>query len=409
MDDFNLIVALLGALTLGLGLLSKRLQQSILPETVLAFFFGILLGPGMLGLIDLSDYGNRALILEKLARLTLGIGLVSVALRIPKTYPRENWRSMVVLIGLGMLLMWVTSTALVYFILGLPFWMAALIGAIITPTDPIAASPIVTGSTAEQNLPERIRHALSFESGANDGLSYLFIFLPFLILTRSVEEAVSHWLIHTLLWEIGVATVFGLVLGAVTGKLLLKAEEHDFIHEKWRLVYTVALALLAVGVGRIIGSDELLLVFASGAAFTQVVSQDERKHEESGQEAINRFFAVPIFVVFGTALPWQGWQELGMSGVLLALAVLLFRRIPVLLLLLPLLSNLKRLPDALFLGWFGPIAVAAIYYANLMEHRLNEPLIWTVTSLVVAVSVVVHGMSAVPLTRLYGRKTEQQD
>ena len=71
-----------------------------------------------------------------------------------------------------------------FLILGLPFWMAALIGAIITPTDPVAANPIVTGKEAEENIPEPIRHAISFESGANDGLGYLFVFLPFLLLTR---------------------------------------------------------------------------------------------------------------------------------------------------------------------------------------------------------------------------------
>lgn len=56
--------------------------------------------------------------------------------------------------------------------------------ALITPTDPVAASPIVTGQEAEENIPEPIRHAISFESGANDGLGSLLVFLPFLILTR---------------------------------------------------------------------------------------------------------------------------------------------------------------------------------------------------------------------------------
>jgi sodium/hydrogen antiporter len=138
----------------------------------------------MFNLINLEEMGERSTLLERAARLTLGIGLVGVALRVPRDFPRREWRGMLVVIGLGMLLMWAVSTGLVYFILGLPLWLAALVAAIITPTDPVAASPVVTGSVAEENIPERVRDTISFGSGANDGLAYLFVFLPFLMLTR---------------------------------------------------------------------------------------------------------------------------------------------------------------------------------------------------------------------------------
>lgn len=408
MNDFNLIVALLGGVILLLGLGSQRLAMSPVPPTLIALIVGVLLGPQVLGLIDLAALGDPAFILERAARLTLGIGLIGVALRIPRTYPRQNWRELVVLIVLGMLLMWGISTLLVTLILGLPLWLAALIGAIITPTDPVAASPIVTGSTAEENIPERLRHTISFESGANDGLSYLFVFLPFLLLTRPPGAAFSHWLLHTLLWEVGVATLFGLLIGYLAGKLLQWSEQRDAIEGDWRLIYTAALALFAVGAGRLIQSDEVLVVFAAGAMFAQVVSSADRENEEQGQEAVNRFFAIPMFALLGLALPWAGWQALGWRGVLLAAALLLLRRPPVLLLLRPLLPSIRRVPDALFVGWFGPIAVAAIYYATLMEHRLGNPLVWHVVSLVICASVIAHGISGTPLTRWFGRTAGKQ-
>ena len=388
-----------------LGLGSKWLEESPVPATLVALLFGVLIGPEVLDIIDPIELGEKTVILESTARLVLGIGLVSVALRIPKTYPRQNWRQMIILIGLGMLLMWAFSTALIYLILGIPFWLAALIGAILAPTDPIAASPIVTGPVAKKNLPDRLRHAISFESGANDGLSYLFVFLPLLMLTRPPESALSHWLELTLLWEVLAATAFGLLLGYGAAKLLKAAERRDLIQENWRLIYTVALSMLAVGGGKLIRSDEVLVVFAAGAAFVQVVNEDERGEEEKGQEAVNRFFSYPIFTLLGTAIPWAGWWSLGWSGVLLVVAILLLRRPPVLLLLKPFMPALHSKKDALFLGWFGPIAVAAIYYGSLAEHRLKEPLIWDVVSLVICASVLAHGVSSTPLSRLYGKAT----
>jgi NhaP-type Na+/H+ or K+/H+ antiporter len=403
LSDFNLIVALLGGITLIFGLASKALERSPFPPTLLGLLVGVALGPEALALLEPEKLGERSSIMEGAARLTLGIGLVGVALRVPRAYPLGNWRAMLVLIGLGMLLMWAITTMIVYFVLGLPFWLAALIAAILTPTDPVAASPIVTGTVAEKNIPDRVRHAISFESGANDGLSYVFVFLPFLLLTRPADEALSHWATHTLLWQVGVATAFGLLLGFSAGKLLQAAEKRGTIERHWRLVYTVALALLAVGAGKLINSDEVLLVFAAGAMFTQVVSGEDRENEEQGQEAVNRFLAIPIFVLLGAALPWDGWRTLGWGGIGLASAVLVFRRMPALLLLRPLLPGVRGLGDALFVGWFGPIAVAAIYYAALMEHRLKEPLIWDVVTLVIFASVLAHGLTGAPLTRLYGR------
>ena len=80
--------------------------------------------------------------------------------------------------------------------------MAVLIGAIVTPTDPVVASSIVAGGVAERNLPARLRHAISSESGFNDGLALPFVVLPVLVLTEPPGEVLGHWLTHTILLEI---------------------------------------------------------------------------------------------------------------------------------------------------------------------------------------------------------------
>lgn len=403
MEYLNLGSLLIGGMIMAMGLVSDRLERSPFPPTVLALLLGVLIGPQGLELIDLAELGDRTTLLEGAARLTLAVGLMGVALRIPPGFVRGQWRPMAVLIVLGMVLMWGISTGLVYAILGLPFWLAALIAAIVTATDPIAASPIVTGPIAREVVPERVRHAISLESGANDGLAYLLVFGAWLILEFTTATALQRWTVDVLLYDIGVATLLGLGIGYLSAHLLAWAEARDAIAAHWRVVYTVAVALFAAGSGRLVGSDELLVLFAAGIAFAQVVSGDDRANEEHGQEAVNRFFSIPMFVLVGVAIPWAGWRELGWEGVALAGAILLLRRPPVLLLLRPLVGPVRSTADALFMGWFGPVAIAAVYYASIMEHRTHEPVIWHVVSLVVVASTLVHGMSAAPLTRLYGR------
>jgi sodium/hydrogen antiporter len=103
-------------------------------------------------------------------------------------------------------------------------------------------------------------------------------------------------------------------------------------------------------------------------------------------------------------LPWEGWLELGWRGLLLVVAVLLLRRLPTVLALRPLLGPLRRrTKDVLFLGWFGPIGAAALYYATFSFRETGIEEAWVVGSLIICASVVVHGLTATPLTKLYGR------
>src|SRR5215210_6863954 len=147
-------LAAVGGLLLLLGVLGGLLKERTpVSEPLIALIAGVLIGPGALGLLDLADLGNQTLILEEAALVTLGVALVGVALRLPIGYSSSNWRLLFVLLGIVMPLMWIVGGLLAYLILGVPFWVAVLIGAIVTPTDPVVASSIVAGGVAERNLP----------------------------------------------------------------------------------------------------------------------------------------------------------------------------------------------------------------------------------------------------------------
>jgi NhaP-type Na+/H+ or K+/H+ antiporter len=146
-----------------------------------------------------------------------------------------------------------------------------------------------------------------------------------------------------------------------------------------------------------------LAAFVAGTAFNVIGSSDTREQREHVQDAITRFFDLPVFVLMGMALPCAGWLDLGWAGLVLAVSVLLLRRPPVMLLLRSLIGPVKGQKDALFLGWFGPLGAAALYYAtfSLRETGLEE--VWVVSSLLICASVLAHGVSATLLTKLYGR------
>lgn len=402
MTAVNISLLAVGGFILVLGVLSRPEKRNPLSEPFLALLFGVVLGPAVLGWLDPMSWGDEQVILEQVAQLTLAIGLMSVALRLPGHVFRQQRRSMTVLLGLVMPLMWLTSGFIMYALLDVPFWVALLIGGIVTPTDPIVSTTIVTGTLAEQHLPDRLRHALSAESGANDGLAYPFVLLPILLHELPVQDAMTHWLTHTVLLEIGGAAVLAALVGYAAGRMLRWAKSRQLVTESSLLAFTLAMSLAVLGGINLLGMNGIFAVFVAGIAF-DISSTGEQQREYEIQEAVNRFFVLPIFMLLGLILPWQEWMELGWRGLAVAGLVIALRRLPAMVLIRSILPVTQSRRDNLFLGWFGPIGVAALFYASHAWSRTGLEIVWVVGSLVVCLSVVLHGVTAAPLTVLYGR------
>lgn len=407
MDTLFLSYALLGLTALALALAAGWIERVLwISEPLLVTGVGILVGPAVLDLIDPERWGGQERLLEELARLTLAISLMGVALRLPDEWIRRRWRPLLVLLGVGLPAMWLVTSACGWLLLGLPLLQALLLGAVLAPTDPVAASTIVTGSFAEENIQADARHLVSAESGANDGLAFLLVMLPMLLLEHPPGEAVGRWLLVVLCGKVLGAVAGGALAGFGVAKLLERAYRGEHASRGSLLAVTVALSLALLGLAKLVHVDGILAVFSAGLAFNWVIRSEEG-HEEARheriQQTVKRFFDLPVFLLFGMLLPWTEWSGLGWSGVLFCAAVLLLRRIPVLLLLRRALPPLRTRRDALFVGWFGPIAVAAMVYASWAELREGTRELWVVASLVIFASIVVHGASSTPLTRWYGR------
>ncbi|MBW6390300.1 cation:proton antiporter [Billgrantia antri] len=403
MEHLNIALAVVGGLVLVVGLLSSPLDRSWLSVPLLAFLLGVALGPEAMDLLDPRTWGDSKKLMEETARITLGISLMGIALRLPPDYPFSHWRSLSILLAIGMPAMCLISALLTYGALGLPLLTALLVGAAICPTDPVLASSIVTGGVAKENLPGSFRHLLSSESGANDGLAYPLVLLPILLLTAPTGDAWLDWFGRVWLWEVGGGVLVGIALGWATGRALRWSEERGYLDQPSFLSITVALTIFVLGVGALLGTNSILGVFAAGLAFDQEVGGQERSEEDNVQEAVNILLTLPAFILFGLIAPWGEWQALGLQGGLLALLVLLLRRLPILLLLRPWLPALRDWPISLIMGWFGPIGISALYYATLVTSRTGYDLAWTIGSLIVAVSMVAHGITATPFARRYGR------
>ncbi len=254
----------------------------------------------------------------------------------------------------------------------------------------------MSGGPAERDLPARTRQLLSMESGSNDGLAYALVVLALSVVLHHGLAASAGQVVYAVLAPV----VIGVVLGEIAGRAMNRSAERGELDHGTLFVFTVVLAVAALGIARVARADGVLAVFVTGLAYNRVLSQGEREPEQSIDESLNRHLVLPLFFLLGVELPWRAWVALGWSAVAFAVAVLLLRRLPVLLALVPVLG--LRLRDGVFLGWFGPIGVSAVFYLAHAEHQgVADPRLWTLGSLAVAISTLAHGVTSSPGRRLY--------
>lgn len=405
MNNLDVVLAIGATTVLLLGVISGCVRNRLwISEPAICLVIGLALSPLELELLGpAGGPAGRISIMQQAARLTLAIAVMGAALRLPKHYFPDHWRELALVLGVGLPLMCLGSSVLAWLLLSVSPLAALLIGGVLSPTDPVLAGSVVAGRTGEANIPARLRHAITAESGANDGLALLLVMLPVLLLTQPPGTALSHWVGEVLLWEVLVALVIGLGLGWASGRALVWAYAQPYAERVSGLTASVSLALAAVACVHLIGASGVLAAFAAGLAFHPFLLRVEDPRTEHVQEAIGRFFDLPVFVLFGLFAPWHDWLRLDWKAFVFAIAVLLLRRPPVWLLLWRLLPSLQNRREALFNGWFGPIGIAALFYAAESARMTGIHEIWTITSLVVFASILVHGISATPLMRRYGR------
>jgi sodium/hydrogen antiporter len=384
----ELVLAAGGLVALFVAVFFRALQRWSISPPLLGLVTGVLLGPEVLGVLSVPS-GDETHVMRIAAQLLLAVALMATSLR----YPISTMRARIVEVALLVVVVLPAMTVIVagsaVWMLQLPLGIALVLGASLSPTDPVLASGIATGEQAERDVPARARQVLSLESGANDGLAMPLVGLSIAMsLDRSVGDALLRGA-----YEVVAAVVFGALVGAVAGRALRWAKRHREIGASARALYPLVLAAFVLGASGLLHADGLLSVFVAGLAHNQAVAGGDREVEVGIDEALNQFLVVPVFVLFGAVLPWVEWTELGWGGLLFMLAALLLRRLPALLALKrPLRADWTQV---IWLGWFGPIGVAALFYlGHADEQGVTDPSVWTVGTLVITLSTVVHGLTA---------------
>lgn len=390
--NFNIVCATLGGFTILFGLVSYLLKERFyLSEALVSLIAGVIFSPHAANLARPLEYaGGDEQRLEEITlyftRLVLGVQLVIAGIQLPSRYLKIEWKSLALLLGPGMVGMWVFTSLLVFALVpNITFPYALAVGACVTPTDPVLSNTIVKGKFADKNIPKDLQKIIVAESGTNDGLGYPFLYLPlFLIkyvLNGGVGEgnggtAIGMWFYETWVYEIILGIVYGAVVGWLAKELLHWAEERHYVDRESFIVFAIAIALFIIGTVGMIGSDDVLACFIAGNTFTWDDWFRQETMDDSLQPTIDMILNVAIFIWFGAVCPWHSFVSNNVIPIYrlipLGIMVLLFRRPPVVWALHTKIWQIEEWKQALFVGFFGPIGVSAIFYLYVSRRFLRD-------------------------------------
>lgn len=428
MNRPHLVYIILGGFTSIFMLCSSLIKEKLyIGEATVATICGIIFGPHAANLIDPGTWGNTDQITLEFSRIVLVVQCFAVGVELPRFYMEKHWKSVTLLLIPVMTFGWLVTSLFIWWMFGARLnWLDSLcIAACVTATDPVLASSVVGKGKFAKRVPKHLRDLLSAESGCNDGMAFPFVYLAiYLIRYRpDANEVAFHWFCYTILYECIFGAVYGVAVGYIARRAIRYAHDHDLVDRESFLVFYFVLALFCAGSGSILGLDDLLVGFACGVGFSNDGWFQEKTEESHVSNVIDLLINLTFFVYFGTIIPWEQYNSaaLGISPwrlVVVGLMVIFFRRIPIMLVLKPIIPDIKTWREAFFAGHFGPIGVGAIFVAILaraeLETETTTPLevipgagtehlnvitmIWPITTFLVIVSIIVHGSSIAVFT-----------
>jgi NhaP-type Na+/H+ or K+/H+ antiporter len=445
--SFIVWLAVLGAVLLTLALTSSYLRWMPVTTSAVCLVLGMAIGPAGLDLLKL-DIKDAANWMEHLTEVAVLFSLFVCGLKLRLSLSDPKWRVAFGLAGPVMVLTIAGVCLLLHYGFDLPWGPSLLIGAILAPTDPVLASLVQVNDAKDY---DSVRFGLSGEAGLNDGIAFPFVILGLLVLQQSGDSSagLTDWALKSLLWAVpaGLLTGYwmGHGIGRVTLSMRIRNADSTFSPNDY---LTLALIALAYVVAESIHGYGFLSVFAAGLGLRQAevksTGDTQTPAEHLVQPVVGHQNVEPEAAVHGDVEHLEDTQVAAgiMMGDMLSFGSLVERAMEVFLVTLlgvvlvahwdwralliaavlfgairPLsvwLMPWGRLLDGRqrsLIGWFGIRGIGSFYYLfYALNHGLTPSVATLCTDLtlsVVALSILIHGISTQPMLARYEQRNHQ--
>jgi NhaP-type Na+/H+ or K+/H+ antiporter len=398
-SQFEISLLVLGGLLIAGALVSGIANRSFLSMTAVFVVAGFVLGDGVLGVLEVDAQSG---FVEALATVALIVILFRDGIEVEAEMLQRAWRLPARKLVVAMPVTGAVVAVAAHTLTDLSWTESCLLGALLSPTDPVLSSSVVTNP----RVPRLVRHSLNLESGMNDGLALPAVLAFSAALATDAEDFVWY---EFVLQDVSLGLAFGVGIGFLASWLMPRGRglEHAIPpHHKSLYVLGIAFATYGVTVAEPHGNG-FIAVFV--CAITLGIRRPDLAHYfEQRAEDVVEIIKLGIFVVFGSLLTFDGLLTDGWAAVgIVAVTLLLARPIAISTALAG-----TRIDTATkgFMAWFGPKGVATMTFSLLVLGFAipDAERIFNLAALAVFCSIIVHGLTDTPGSEWIGRRSDPE-
>jgi sodium/hydrogen antiporter len=355
-------------------LFSQAAQKTMLSTTVIFLLAGFILGRGAFHLLQISSEDTAVI---KFTEIVLFSVLFTDGMKIDVRDLHSEWRPPGRALLLGMPLTLILMAFLAHVILQLTWLESFLVGAVLSPTDPVFASAIVS----RQEVPMLLRKMLNIESGLNDGLALPFV-LVILAFLGGKELQLFQWIVEL---------IVGVILGVAIAWLAITLTKWKLfaVSDLYRPLLGLSIGMVVFALAGLVHSNQFLAAFSASITIA-TLDPDLRKVFLDFVEPLAELLKLGAVLIFGALLSFDIFFQVGLPVYVYAALVLLLARPAALGLVL--IGSSLNWRERLAAAWFGPRGFASVVY-GLYVFQSGIPHgdeLFKSISIVIIVSMVAH-------------------
>ncbi|NBQ42941.1 MAG: hypothetical protein EBU23_10670 [Mycobacteriaceae bacterium] len=375
-------------LVFGYALVSGLVGRWYVAPALVFVLLGMALGPFGLDLLHAGPGTEGYTVLAQLA-LTVILFVQASALDLRQVL-RRGEISFRLIIGIPLTIALNTLVALLLLPV-LSVWEAVCLAAIVAPTE----AAIIHALLTDRRIPERVRHALSVESGLYDGFALAALLAALALASEHNDADPQKWAWFGFRVE-AVSILVGIGIGLAGGLLVHLSRRRSWLDDTWAQLAALAIALICFEVGESVHASGFVAAFTAGLAFAHV--SRVRGASPIGTQvcgAAAQLLELMVFAMFGAFAVIDGWRQSTWQVVVFAVVALFAVRI--ITVLVALTGTSLPFPERLFIGWFGPRGIGTVVLGLVVVNagaieRAEE--IGTIVVVTVTLSLLLHSLSA---------------
>lgn len=406
----NIYIVLLlgfGCLVLLTAWLPMVLNRAPLSLPIVCVGIGAALGAGSLLPWAVPHPQEHLGLIERFTELVVIISLMGAGLKLDRKIAWRRWILTWRLLGIAMPLTILALAVLGHALLGLGVATALLLAASLAPTDPVLASDIQVGPPNSGEEGET-RFALTSEAGLNDALAFPFVHAAIaLSLAGAGMGWVGEWVLVDVVWKLAAGLGVGLLTGRVLGFMVFHLPNRANLSRTGDGFVALGITCVAYAVAELAHGYGFLAVFVA-ALTLRATERDNSFHTKLHDfaEELERLLMMALLVGFGAMLAaggllrGAGWREFAFA----LAAIVLVRPFCG---WIALWGSRTSRGERAVISIYGIRGIGSIYYLayGLGHGSFESPgMVWATLSLIILLSVLLHGASASPVMRWLERK-----